>query len=248
MDFGTAVIRFRVIARRPPIQAAIQIGELARRSAMAQYGCRNAGRPSALLAGKRADGQPLQAHRHTHYLSTDEDGDGLIDHLTFWTPIGLDRQELEATWAIPWLVGLGRGRLDLEKVSHGEHQVLPHLLRGPAQVWRSHTPYIMTRHPKRRCRPDGTYVWIDPIEQQIRGDLEREGLGDQLLALNGLPGYATRDEMIGWGHFRRARLHRPPPIDFAAGYELVFAAPVAGPITLGYGRHHGLGLWIAATD
>lgn len=215
---------------------------------MAHYGRRTAGHASPLMAGKRADGQPLQGHQHTHYLPTDEDGDGLIDHLNLWTPIGLGLAEVEAALVIEQLVGPERPLIHLALVGYGGRAVLPPLLRGPAQAWRSHTPYIITRHPKRRRGPDGSEVWIDTVEEQVCRDLAREGLGQQLVAIQRLPGYPAQGQMVGWGSFGRARAHRPPPIDYAAGYELVFAAPVTGPITLGYGRHFGLGVWSAAMD
>src|SRR5213596_2975831 len=49
---------------------------------------------SATLAGKDADGRPLEGHRHAFYLPTDEDDDGRLDHLTIVAEAGFDADEV----------------------------------------------------------------------------------------------------------------------------------------------------------
>jgi CRISPR-associated protein Csb2 len=51
---------------------------------------------SEAITGKHADGTPLEGHEHAHYLPTDEDRDGHIDHITVYAPRGFDDADLEA--------------------------------------------------------------------------------------------------------------------------------------------------------
>lgn len=47
-----------------------------------------------------------------------------------------------------------------------------------------------------------------------------------------------------WAAFRRLRsAGRGPAVAQGFGFRLGFAAPVAGPIAVGYGAHFGLGLF-----
>ena len=87
---GATVIRFSLSGKVLPMAFdTIRWGELARKSAMSQYGRNNHGEVSQSLSGKDGSGTPLKGHRHTFYLPSDEDGDGRLDHLTVWTPGGL---------------------------------------------------------------------------------------------------------------------------------------------------------------
>src|SRR5205823_2346433 len=51
--------------------------------------------------GKNPLAQPQTSHQHAFYLPTDEDGDGRLDHLTIFAPMGFNALELQ---------GLGRLR------------------------------------------------------------------------------------------------------------------------------------------
>lgn len=84
---------------------AAPISDLLRRACMARFGDRFAGAASPILAGKDADGRPLQNHRHAHYLAVDEDQDGLLDHLIVWAPDGLGPQEIAALVRLDVLAG-----------------------------------------------------------------------------------------------------------------------------------------------
>ncbi|MEN0064331.1 MAG: type I-U CRISPR-associated protein Csb2 [Myxococcota bacterium] len=106
---------------------------------------------------------------------------------------------------------------------------------GRASRWRSVTPMILQRHPKRR--PDGS-IRRDGPEDQVGRALEQLGLPrpDAIVAWEP-PG--------GWLRFRRSRpRRRRPALPFGLrgfGFELHFAQPVSGPIALGYAAHLGLG-------
>jgi len=62
---------------------------------------------SEAITGKRADGVPLEGHEHAHYLPTDEDGDGLLDHVTIYCPRGFDEADVEAIRNLRTIYGRG---------------------------------------------------------------------------------------------------------------------------------------------
>ena len=51
---------------------------------------------SEALVGKAVDGTPLEGHMHAHYLATDEDGDGRLDHVTIYAPCGFNPDDVSA--------------------------------------------------------------------------------------------------------------------------------------------------------
>ena len=87
---------------------------------MSQYGRQNDGAKSPKLSGKDASGKPLEGHQHAFYLPTDEDGDGQLDHLTVWTPGGLEEREFQVVVSMTTLnPGGGRYPLQLAYQAHG---------------------------------------------------------------------------------------------------------------------------------
>lgn len=97
-------------------------------------------------------------------------------------------------------------------------------------VWESLTPYVQTRHLK---------PGKETLEDQIRKELaNHHGPTDRLASVEILErhigGIPLRD-------FKTQRKNRPRPTDGVHSLRLTFTAPVAGPLTLGYGAHFGLG-------
>ena len=170
---GTQVVRFAMAGRALPMTFdTLRWGELARRSMMSQYGRFNGGAASPFLSGKDASGAPLEGHAHSFYLPTDEDGDGRLDHLTVWTPGGLAAKEFQTVTSVNILnPGGQREPVRLVYQSRGVPDdfagVSP--LFGRSKVWRSLTPYALTRHVKFRGPRDkyGARSVIDGPQQQI---------------------------------------------------------------------------------
>lgn len=77
----------------PRVQDALPLAELARKALMK---LRYDNGHSETIVGKLRDGTPLEGHRHAHYIPTDEDGDGRIDHLTIYAPIGFNPGDVNA--------------------------------------------------------------------------------------------------------------------------------------------------------
>ena len=191
--------------------------------------------PSELLAGKDPQGKPLRGHRHAHYLAFDDDGGRRITHLVLWVPAGLGRRELTAIASLESLRGreyisdFRPSKLGLEAVGDIS-DVAPRIV-GPARRWESHTPFAPPRHSKRA-------TWESHIEVQVGEELARRRHPEPV-SVRVLPG--------DWLSFRRHRIkERLADGRRAAGVEIVFSAPVAGPIALGALSHFGLGLFLPA--
>ena len=189
------------------------------------------------LRGNAASGR-IRGHQHAHYLPTDEDGDGRLDHLTVWCPAGIGAEELDAldfvrlaSWAFDHPVQL----VLLDTLAPMERSV-PVL--AEAQRWVSHTPFLPTRHPKRR----GGRV-IEGYAYQVATELGRRGFPSptSIKPLRAAGGQS-------WGSFRRERGNRAHAGDGlpALGFEIEFDDPVRGPIALGRNSHFGMGLFLPA--
>ena len=243
----------------PEVTETLRWGDLARRSVMAQYGRQNGGRSTPTLSGKDVSGKPLQGHQHAFYIPIDEDGDGLLDHLTIWTPIGFNALELRAVEGVQSLnPGRGHHPIRLEFLGYGEvadfGSTCPWLL-GESRHWHSLTPYVLTRHVKYRGPKDerGRRRIVDgPEEQMFREVSQRWPEGPQLIRAAEVtspedPRLAPLKAGLSSSHlpseFLRKR-QRGSSGGRACKFVLEFREPVAGPIALGHGCHYGLGLFV----
>lgn len=229
------VMRFVLHSRRlPPLTDALALGELARANALR----RADGRGSEVvrrLRGRSQDGL-LDGHRHCHFISTDEDKDGRLDHLTVWCPDGLgdeERKVLAAPVLRSWW--LGDHRIELEVVDAHDGGAAPWFLSS-ADRWGSHTPFLPVRHRKATTREVR-----DSYEAQVQLELKRRGLPAAASVIVDSASAATQR----WDQFRRERHHRDPRRDIPAlGVALVFREPVDGPIALGRLSHFGMGVFL----
>ncbi len=136
----------------PPITEALSVSAKSRAAAMSVYGGPSK-RRSTVLSGKDTEGQPLTGHRHTYYISSDEDADGRIDHLTLYASMGFNREHQKALRKLNKLYGRGdRPNLNLLLLGMAEspRNWPDNTLFGPSRKWVSATPYLLTRHPKTR--------------------------------------------------------------------------------------------------
>ncbi len=202
------------------------------------------------LTGKDKHGRPLrEGHRHAHVLPVDLDGDGRLDHILVYAPMGLGdaAQQAIRTLRRTWTKG-GVGDLQLALAGSGDIDMLRSLPaplnqrvagllgpRGGSRSWVSATPFV----PPRFLKPRGANTLIGQINAE--------------LASRGRPLVEQWDELprtaetLALRHFarRRQRSGAPPPVDVGYALRLRFAEPIAGPLTLGYGSHFGLGLFVA---
>lgn len=200
------------------------------------------------LTGRDAEGQPLTGHQHAHLLPVDLDGDGHLDHIVIYARMGLGpaAQEAVRTLKRTWMKG-GIGELHVALAGQGDPDHLRQLSaplqvgvtallgqQGGSRIWNSFTPLVLPRHRKRRG--------ANTLEGQIVAELTSRGLPPAMVEI--LP---WDDETRQLRHAVRARRWpaRQPPVDAGFAVRLTFGTPISGPLTLGYGAHFGLGLFVA---
>jgi CRISPR-associated protein Csb2 len=225
--------RFRVHGgARPGMREAVAVADAVRAALQARYGRRNGDQASAVLSGRAGDAPRADQHRHAHYLVTPDADGRRIDHVIVWAPEGFGPEEVTVLadlsevrmWPAPEPL-----RLALAALGDPEQMRLPSLL-GPAEVWRSLTPFGLPRHPKIRS---GRVV-DGPIDQ-IRREIAVRGLPDavEIVLLRG-----------PWLEYRRSRPRRSRlDAERVVGVRIVFPEPVCGPLALGALSHFGLGLF-----
>ncbi|MDA8344045.1 MAG: type I-U CRISPR-associated protein Csb2 [Thermaerobacter sp.] len=223
------LFRYRVTGSLP-LDAGYAFAEQARRASMARYGRQNGGAVSAVFSGKDpVTGTPSPQHRHAHFLPTDEDGDGFIDHLTVYTAAGMGKLEVSALEELR-VIYPGPGlsaRVRLKRAS----DAAPPALLGPAANWVSHLPFAPIRHAKtvRGHQQDS------PTDQ-ILLELSRRGLpAPKDVRLLRVDAAAEVFRKVSGAHLS------PGPRHFA---EIAFPQLVSGPIAIGAACHFGMGLFL----
>ncbi len=239
----------------PLVTATLNIAELARRAVMAQYGRASNGEISPLISGKDADSNPLTGNQHAYFLPTDEDGDGRLDHLSIYIPAGLSDKACRAlanTNMLRVKDGVEIRLLLLGFCRAGDQGAGDYFLWS--NTWRSATPFVMHRHPKRyrsglaKLKEDGTQV--DGPEDQILREWMLRCDGDSslphIIQIDRLPEFRSgNNRRVSWLDFRseRSSYSAPSSAGIGGGFRITFASRVCGPVALGYAAHYGLGLF-----
>lgn len=184
--------------------------------------------------------KPITGHRHAHIIPlTLLARDNHLDHILIWAPGGLSATSQDVLRALrkTYMKG-GVGEVEVRFAGSGslsEFRKLPALrhVLSEARTWKSLTPLVLPRHRKRGGR--------NTIEGQITEELTSRGFPapESIEILN--------DESVGFRHFVRTRRTGPrPPENLGYSIRFTFAAPVSGPLAIGYGSHFGLGLFVPA--
>lgn len=208
------------------------------------------GRNNPALTGRDDDRQPLkEPHRHGHILPLDLNGDGHLDHILIWAPMSLDgdaQAAIRATRQTFTKGGIGPLRLawagsgslaDLRRLRGPLGAGLQTVL-VPSRDWISLTPFVPPRHLKK----NGT----NTLAGQIIAELESRNLPEPM----DIEVVDAHEEDLAriQRHFIRGRRVGPqPPIDCGFTIRMRFAAPVSGPICIGYGGHFGMGMFQAVS-
>ena len=206
---------------------------------------------SPAFSGKRWDAATeswvkLDGHVHAHFWATDEDGDGKLDHITIYAPCGFNRDDVNALGQVRSvkrpknlpatevvLIGLG------DKENFGGIPVF-----GQSEIWRSVTPfalpYFATRGagkpPRKRDLP----------ESQLVKELINRGFPAPV-RVTPIDGYETgKRPLVRWLEFHHERLRKDAQNKKLAGFEIEFEQEIGGAISLGFGCHFGLGLFLPA--
>ncbi len=257
----------------PSLEETLPIAEKTRFALMGLYGRLTESNgekgQSTIFSGKTSEGEPLKGHGHAYFLPTDEDGDGRLDHLNIVSSHGFNKDELRAIDRLRrlkrdkesppiQLMLLGLGSLD-------EFQPFP---VKPSQTWVSATPFIVTRHLKKRGQKrDPEELQKNPIlfiKQVLWEELER------FLQRNGYslgPDEIEMEPLLDDGVFRIDPVNWSPmatgaklrPIQFkrfrqkkndtggnrpSGFFKITFPKKVSGPIALGHSSHFGMGLFL----
>jgi CRISPR-associated protein Csb2 len=200
---------------------------------------------SQAIVGKTVDGVPLEGHLHAHYLATDEDGDGRLDHVTLYAPCGFDHHDLAAIGALRTIFRQGN-RPDVRLVLTGlgeAEQFAGTPIFAESRIWRSVTPFSLPRFANRGTgkppRPR------DLPEAQLVRELLVRGLPEPV-SIKGIEGYAAGGRpLVRWLEFQTRRFNGTEGFGLA-GFDLEFQEAINGPLVLGFGCHFGLGLFLPA--
>jgi CRISPR-associated protein Csb2 len=241
-----------------PVAEAVRAALLSRQK-------RRFGGYSPGLSGKDENGHALKSHRHAFYLPTDEDGDGRIDHCTVFHPAdengnGFTRDEVRA---IDDLRGFTFREAKLRLLLTGlgtpadfNCPLFPRDKQG-ARVWLSATPFIATRHAKRRGARRDPHMFFDPaaiaafVGATLKENWEQR---DDLLQQSAVPPAIEpildpeREGLMKFRplQFRRGR-SKPGDDGFSrlfGAFRLTFPTRIQGPLCLGHFAHFGMGLFV----
>ena len=231
---------------KPSIKDTMRVGDLMRSACMAIYGRNNDMNTSYTFSGKDDHGRPLTEHMHAFYLPTYEAQKKVLDHITVVARGGFDKKELDVLLSVQKLY---RHRIiDTQLIFQGcglldNFRDVPILKESRA--WISSTPLILTRHTKYRGKGGDKHI-VDGPEEQIRAEI-RNRYGS-LSILRDIKMEDSHTNIFGTSikprDFFRWRRHGSVGDGRTYKVRLEFERPVQGPITLGYGSHFGLGMFV----
>ena len=232
-------VRYTITARvLPPQSEAVALTDRLRAASVRKLGDLRAGEPRpSLLAGRDAQGAMLREHRHAHFLALPDDQRRLAE-LAVWAPGGFDAEEAQALsrvtrlWAPEGMPG--PGPLEIRLAAYGDASPVMDDLVGPAALWRSVTPFVPPRHPKRHR--------TSFITQEVARELRSRGLPEpadvHLVDDADWIGFLRHRPSKRFAASYRQRMSLPP-----TGVQIQFRTAVAGPLALGHLSHFGLGLF-----
>ena len=255
----------------PLITETLSVAESARIALMSRFGWitrqGDIKGKSEIFSGKDAAGNRLTHRGHCHFLPTDEDGDGRLDHLTLVSEEGFGEHELAAIHSLRQIKSRKR-----DESGHALGVLLLHTgmlddaqPRGPvapSSTWVSATPYLCHRHPKTRGskkdKPEELASHAAFTEARLREDLARllerhEDLRDlsqhqiqisPLVDRNGVFRIGTcQQRPIEFQRFRQKQGDDGGK-RLCGAFVINFPRKVSGPICLGHSCHFGMGLFL----
>jgi CRISPR-associated protein Csb2 len=193
------------------------------------------------MAGKDANDEPLQGHRHSEFFAWCEDRQPT--RLLVWRgsrAFDADEQRaifLAASRDVSWAAaGSDAHEWKVRLIPLDRDVPEPPGFDGrPCVVWESVTPYVAPRHHLRGARErEG-----ESTAEQIRRELEQRGVMVQAeVEIAGSPIWVPV-------HVPRRQTDKRPSIRERRGQavRLRFAKPVHGPLRLGHSSSFGLGLF-----
>jgi CRISPR-associated protein Csb2 len=267
---GTPEVARFVLAGRPPprIEDTLRIGEITRLALMSRS---RSERPPLEFSGRNEEG-PLRddpAHAHAFYLPEDADADGFIDHILIFCRLGFSSEARRCLDRLTrlWLEhgsadeegerGRKEWRVALENIEAPSNFSESRVLQG-SRVWMPATPYLKSRFDKTRPRA------FDQIIESYRDQIAKEWgrrfpdiptpsvdpLTDPSSPSRFLARITSDSRPRSTLAFIRTRRGRggPQPDTSGGFFRLTFEQSVPGPISLGWGAHYGLGMFVATAS
>ena len=235
------LVRYAVVGTiRPSIKDIMRIGDIARNACLSRHS-RETGNRSSVFLGKDENGKPLENHRHAFYLSTYETQKRDIDHLTIIATGGFGQTELTTLLQLKKIYRYNGVGARLVFQGFGTINDFPDIpILKKSKKWVTATPLILSRHIKRK--KDRI---VDGPEEQVRNEI-RKRYGFELEKIDirqsrtGINGTSIKPlEFFRWRRHGNVGTGDPYVV------ELEFKNLVNGPITLGYGSHFGLGMFVS---
>lgn len=205
-----------------------------------------------VFTGSDAQQRPLTGHAHAFVLPESHDGQGHITHFTIHARMGFDDRARRALERVRRLRGHDGHHLQLVLLGIGapadfagsRHQAGQCPLLMKATVWQSRTPFVPTRHAKRRRtgepKRDADGHWIGSPEHDLRRLLASQDLHPVAMEPIDATDLGKRTRWLAFrtrrktGNGRRGHGH-------GYGFRITLEEAASGPIALGYGAHLGLG-------
>jgi CRISPR-associated protein Csb2 len=243
---GPTIARFAVYGKPlPRIEDAVRIAE-ALRVATLGVTKRELGEDAIPpeLSGHELD----EDNRHAHaFWLPDPNGRGELEHVLIHAPGGFSTDAVRALMALKTIKRDEGEPLRLMLEGIGAVRMFGDVteLAGESAVWRSVTPYLHPWHLKRPQLRSQEALHAALLEQLRREWRARGDDRPYIVEMRVLPevrfgGRALRP--IQFHRFRRKRgLVQPDTLGRLI--ELRFAAPIHGPLALGFACHFGLGLF-----
>lgn len=228
-----------------------------------------------VFTGKDPNENPLQGHQHTYILPEVDPRTGFIGRITLYAKAGFNDKAQEAMERLQ-ICGLDqmnftRGGAGLQRRTQVANELRWTLIfegsRSEAaeamqretaatgrhnyfresKTWESLTPFLKTRHTKRRKngepKLDETGLEIGSAEHDLHRLLDEAGFAPR--SIEPFHRQIIGPRLVYWQQFRRFRSpHDRVAGNRAFGFRLTFPEPVSGPVALGHSSHFGLGLFV----
>jgi CRISPR-associated protein Csb2 len=212
---------------------------------------------SPVLSGKDFTGRVAAGHEHAYFLPTADHDPTRLDHLIVYSASGFGPHELAALNAVRQLAWEDHDPLQVQLVGLGRPDEFRCPLFGPARIWESATPFVVTRHPKKRGQkkdpPDCHGLSGRPhfAGRVLAEECQRWLRRQPALADAAPPTYTLLERGGRTSSFRPLQFLRSRHKSGDDGasratalFRLEFDREVMGPLCLGHASHFGLGLFL----
>jgi len=245
-DAAITTARFILHAKPlPRIEDALRIGEALRLAVMG-HARRMFGPDRVPRALSGHDMGEENRHAHAFWLP-DPNERGEIEHVLVYAPGGLGSDAVHVLTRMQWLQRDEGEPLRLMLEGLGRASLFASLtkLTCESDTWRSITPYL---HPWHLKKPQmrSPEARAKAILEQLRREWHARGSGlPEIVEARELPHVSFEGRRLRPLHFHRFRRKRglTQPDTLGRLLEIRFAAPIGGPLALGFASHFGLGLF-----